>query len=40
MNNKEPIDPRDFTEDAAHENGQYMCYCIFCDRNFRGTSGV
>ncbi len=33
---QEPSDPRDFPEDASHENGRYMCYCLLCDRNFYG----
>lgn len=36
MNSFEPEDPRSFPEDAHHENGQYMCYCLSCCRNFYG----
>lgn len=36
MKNLEPVDPRSFPEDASHENGQYMCYCLLCNYNFHG----
>lgn len=27
---------RDWTEDAAHENGQYQCQCVTCKEYFIG----
>ncbi len=28
--------PRDWTEDAAHENGSYLCRCVHCHEVFTG----
>jgi len=28
--------PRDWTEDATHENGQYQCRCTSCGQMFIG----
>ena len=28
--------PRDWTEDAAHENGSYVCRCVHCHETFVG----
>jgi hypothetical protein len=28
--------PRDWPEDAAHENGRYYCICIYCTKVFTG----
>lgn len=30
------VDPEDWTEDYAHENGNYMCSCINCKKQFFG----
>lgn len=27
---------RDFPEDAEHENGNYLCHCVGCTRDFTG----
>jgi hypothetical protein len=30
------FDPEDWTEDYAHENGNYMCLCMRCNKQFFG----
>ena len=27
---------RDWTEDAGHENGNYLCQCLLCGKEFIG----
>ena len=35
MNPFDPT-PRDWTEDAPHENGNYLCHCCLCHETFTG----